>query len=101
MNDTRKLLIVDDEDEMRLLLAEYFRRLGFEVEERDNAEDALPLATSGGFDCFIFDVSMPPGMSGLELLRRVRERGTETPALRSEEHTSELQSRQYLVCRLL
>ena len=81
MNDTRRLLIVDDEDEMRLLLAEYFRRLGFEVEERDNAEDALPLATSGRFDCFILDVSMPPGMSGLELLRRVRERGTETPAL--------------------
>ncbi|HEV2762876.1 MAG TPA: response regulator transcription factor [Pyrinomonadaceae bacterium] len=81
MNDTRRLLIVDDEDEMRLLLAEYFRRLGFEVEERDNAEEALPLATSGRFDCFIFDVSMPPGMSGLELLRRVRERGTETPAL--------------------
>ena len=81
MNDTRKLLIVDDEDEMRLLLAEYFRRLGFEVEERDNAEDALPLATSGRFDCFIFDVSMPPGMSGLELLRRVRERGIQTPAL--------------------
>ena len=81
MNETRKLLIVDDEDEMRLLLAEYFRRLGFEVEERDNAEEALPLATSGRFDCFIFDVSMPPGMSGLELLRRVRERGTETPAL--------------------
>ncbi|HYP52817.1 MAG TPA: response regulator transcription factor [Pyrinomonadaceae bacterium] len=81
MNDTRKLLIVDDEDEMRLLLAEYFRRLGFEVEERDNAEAALPLATSGRFDCFIFDVSMPPGMNGLELLRRVRERGTNTPAL--------------------
>lgn len=76
-----RLLIVDDDLSMRLLLAEYFRRLGFEVEERESGEAALEPALSGGFDIFIFDVSMPPGMSGLELLRRVRERGLETPAM--------------------
>lgn len=76
----RRLLIVDDEMEMRLLLAEYFRRLGFEVEERDNAKEAIEPATSGRFDCFIFDVTMPE-MTGIELLRRVRERGIDTPAL--------------------
>src|SRR5687768_7787872 len=65
---------------MRLLLAEYFRRLGFEVEDKETAEDALTPALSGSFDCFIFDVSMP-GMSGLELLKRVRERDIQTPAL--------------------
>ena len=63
-----------------MLLAEYFRRLGFEVEEKESAEEALEHAVSGRFDCFIFDVSMP-GMSGLELLRRVRDRGVETPAM--------------------
>ena len=65
---------------MRLLLAEYFRRLGYEVEEKESAEDGLEHALSGRFDCFIFDVTMP-GMSGLELLRRVRDRGIQTPAL--------------------
>ena len=75
-----RLLIVDDDVSMRPLLAEYFRRLGFEVEDRETAEDAFEPAVSGRFDCFIFDVTMP-GMSGLELLRRVRERGVETPAL--------------------
>jgi DNA-binding response OmpR family regulator len=65
---------------MRLLLAEYFRRLGFAVEDKETAEDALAPALSGSFDCFIFDVSMP-GMSGLELLKRVRERDIQTPAL--------------------
>src|SRR3712207_6986018 len=34
-------------------------------------------------------------------LRRAGTRGTDDQQLRSEEHTSELQSRQYLVCRLL
>ena len=76
----KRLLIVDDDTSMRLLLAEYFRRLGFNVEERESAEAALGPAASGQFDCFIFDVAMAE-MSGLELLRRIRERGVRTPAL--------------------
>lgn len=76
----RRLLIVDDDSDMRILLAEYFRRLGFEVEERESAVHALEAAATGTYDCFIFDVAMPE-MSGFELLRRVRERGVQTPAM--------------------
>jgi two-component system, OmpR family, alkaline phosphatase synthesis response regulator PhoP len=76
----KRLLIVDDDTDMRLLLAEYFRRLGFHVEEKENGTAALEPASAGGFDCFILDVSMP-GMSGIELLKRVRDRGVQTPAL--------------------
>jgi DNA-binding response OmpR family regulator len=76
----RRLLVVDDDSDMRLLLAEYFRRLGFDVEEKESGAAAFEPAVSGRFDCFIFDVSMP-GMTGFELLRRVRERGVKTPAM--------------------
>ncbi len=76
----QRLLIVDDDSSMRLLLAEYFRRLGYEVQEKESAAEALEPASSGLFDCFIFDVSMP-GMTGFDLLRRVRERGVQTPAM--------------------
>ena len=76
----KRLLIVDDDADMRLLLAEYFRRLGFNVDERESGTAALEPATTGGFDCFILDVSMP-GMTGFELLKRVRDRGIQTPAL--------------------
>jgi two-component system alkaline phosphatase synthesis response regulator PhoP len=76
----KRLLIVDDDADMRLLLAEYFRRLGFQVEERESGATALEPAVAGRFDCFILDVSMP-GMSGFELLKRVRGRGVQTPAL--------------------
>lgn len=75
-----KILIVDDDDSMRLLLAEYFRRLGYEVVEKKNGAEAFETAISQTFDCFIFDVTMPM-MSGLELLRRIREREVWTPAL--------------------
>jgi len=76
----KRLLIVDDDADMRLLLAEYFRRLGFQVEERESGVAALEPAVAGRFDCFILDVSMP-GMTGFELLKRVRGRGVQTPAL--------------------
>lgn len=76
----RRILIVDDDTSMRLLLAEYFRRLDFEVIEYEDGSDALGPATTDEFDCFIFDVSVP-GMSGLELLRHLRSLGIQTPTL--------------------
>jgi two-component system alkaline phosphatase synthesis response regulator PhoP len=76
----KKLMIVDDDAEMRALLAEYFRRLGFEVTEKESGPTALQAATTDRFDCFILDVAMPE-MSGIDLLKKLRERGIKTPAL--------------------
>ncbi len=73
-------MIVDDDVEMRTLLAEYFRRLGFEVVEKESGAAALQTVATDSFDCFILDVSMPV-MSGLELLKKLRDRGIDTPAL--------------------
>jgi len=78
--NAKRLMIVDDDIEMRTLLAEYFRRLGFAVAEKESGAAALQAVTTESFDCFILDVSMPE-MSGLELLRKLRDRGIDTPAL--------------------
>jgi two-component system, OmpR family, alkaline phosphatase synthesis response regulator PhoP len=80
MSAGRRLLIVDDDSDLRILLAGYFRRIGYEVEEKESGAAAIEPASTGNFDCFIFDVSMP-GMTGIDLLRRVRERGVKTPAM--------------------
>ena len=78
--NAKKLMIVDDDAEMRTLLAEYFRRLGFDVAEKESGAVALQAATNDRFDCFILDVAMPE-MSGIELLKKLRDRGVDTPAL--------------------
>lgn len=78
--NTKRLMIVDDDAEMRTLLAEYFRRLGFEVAEKESGAAALQTVASERFDCFILDVAMPE-MSGIELLKKMRERGIDTPTL--------------------
>jgi len=80
-NDARRrLMIVDDDAEMRALLAEYFRRLGFDVAEKESGAAALQIVASERFDCFILDVAMPE-MSGIELLKKMRDRGIDTPTL--------------------
>ncbi len=71
-------MIVDDDAEMRTLLAEYFRRLGFDVAEKESGPIALQAVTNERFDCFILDVAMPE-MSGIELLKKLRDRGIDTP----------------------
>jgi two-component system alkaline phosphatase synthesis response regulator PhoP len=83
----RRLLIVDDDSDLRILLAGYFRRIGYEVEEKDSGFAAIEPASTGDFDCFIFDVSMP-GMTGIDLLRRVRDRGISTPTMFLTAHDS-------------
>jgi DNA-binding response OmpR family regulator len=87
MSIAQRLLIVDDDTDLRILLAGYFRRIGYDVEEKDSGIAAIEPATTGHFDCFIFDVSMP-GMTGIDLLRRVRDRGVSTPAMFLTAHDS-------------
>src|SRR3712207_8861660 len=87
-----RLLVVDDEPNIRELLSASLRYAGFEVATAADGQQALAMASSFRPDLLVLDVMMP-GLDGFGVVRRLRER--------SEEHTSELQSRQYLVCRLL
>ena len=68
------ILVVDDDDEVRLMLAESLRDFGYTVVEAASAEEALPIidvAPDHPFDMLITDVRMP-GMSGLELAARLK-----------------------------
>jgi two-component system phosphate regulon response regulator OmpR len=65
------LLVVDDDERLRLLLQRYLTNNGFRVTAASNAADAHALMKSIAFDLIIVDVMMP-GESGLELTRTVR-----------------------------
>jgi DNA-binding NtrC family response regulator len=68
-----RVLLIDDEDSVRDLYARELPRKGYDVTQAKDAEEGLRLLDQGGFPVVITDVKMP-GMSGLELLRRVKER---------------------------
>ena len=66
-----RLLIVDDVEDNRTILARRFHKRGFECVEADSGEAALEAMAREAFDAVLLDVMMP-GMSGLEVLRRAR-----------------------------
>jgi two-component system response regulator AtoC len=67
----RRVLVVDDEENIRLVLRTLLRKHGYEVEVADSAEAALALVDSFGPDVILTDVRMPK-MSGLELLATLK-----------------------------
>lgn len=75
----RKILIVDDEPEIRSLLADYLEDLG-EVVGVESGDSAIQMLEQDRFDVVISDYSMP-GMNGLELLRRLNANGGEVPLI--------------------
>jgi DNA-binding response OmpR family regulator len=64
------LLVVDDDDGIRSV----FEREGFRVTVAGNGERALDLLRRTPVDCILLDAG-PPGLEGLEVCRRRRERG--------------------------
>ena len=68
-----KILIADDFSTMRRIIKNLLRDLGFtNTSEADDGLTALPMLQSGAFDFLVTDWNMP-GMSGIDLLRQVRQ----------------------------
>ena len=62
-----RILVVDDEDTIRLVLAKYLRTRGFEVATAESGDAALETLAGARFDLMLCDVRMP-GLSGVEIL---------------------------------
>ncbi len=68
-----KLLIVDDEDTLRLLVRSELEQRGYDVDEADSGETALEKMETDHFTLVILDIRMP-GIDGMEVLKRIREK---------------------------
>jgi putative two-component system response regulator len=62
-----RVLVVDDEDTIRLVLAKFLRTRGFDVATAESGVAALEQLSAAKFDLMLCDVRMP-GMSGVELV---------------------------------
>jgi two-component system, OmpR family, response regulator len=75
-----RLLVVDDEPNIRELLSASLRYAGFEVATAADGQQALALAESFRPDLLVLDVMMP-GLDGFGVVRRLRQSGRHTPVL--------------------
>lgn len=72
MEYTPKILVVDDEKIVRESLFHWFEDEGYSVDTAEDAVAALKLFDKGKYDLILLDMKMP-GMSGLELLSKIKE----------------------------
>jgi two-component system nitrogen regulation response regulator GlnG len=72
-----RILIADDEESIRFVLREALEEDGCEVIDVDNGDAAFDALAAGEFQIAFFDIRMP-GLTGLELLDRLRAVGSQT-----------------------
>jgi DNA-binding NtrC family response regulator len=82
-----RLLIVDDDEQLRQTLVRRFQRQGMDVTHAASAERALELITTNRFDVALLDLHLP-GMSGIELLEKLKGDQPELEALLLTGHGS-------------
>jgi DNA-binding response OmpR family regulator len=76
----KRILIVDDETNVRLNFRTTLETEGYEIFEARSGEEAMESLAEGRFALAILDIRMP-GMDGLELLAKMRESGMRVPAM--------------------
>lgn len=69
--DRERILIVDDEENMRKTLSEILADEGYDVEVAASGEEAVAMCRDGRFRVILMDVRMP-GMNGVEAFRQIR-----------------------------
>lgn len=65
-----KILVVEDERELRFILTAHLRAAGYDVLEAGTGDEAVEIATGSRPDVIIMDVGLP-GMDGIEATRRI------------------------------
>ena len=75
-----KLLIVEDELRLAHLLQQWLLNTGYQADIAETSEQALRMAKQSAYDAFVLDV-MLPDMSGLDVSKKLRDRGTKSPIM--------------------
>jgi putative two-component system response regulator len=68
-----RILVVDDEEPVRRIVARILNKQGFQCDEAGDADDALRKLEAGNYAVVLTDMNMP-GRSGLELIETIRTR---------------------------
>ncbi|MFE3574189.1 response regulator [Lysinibacillus sp. NPDC059133] len=74
----KRLLIVDDQPGIRLLLNEVLKKEGYGTYLAANGIEALKYAEEEEIDCVLLDMKIP-GMDGIEILKRLKEKWPQLP----------------------
>jgi FixJ family two-component response regulator len=80
VEQSRLVCVVEDDGDVRASVRLLLEVMGYRVVDYANAEAFLRATDGHTADCLVFDLNMG-GMTGLELLKRLRSEGVRTPAI--------------------
>jgi len=80
METSTKILVVDDNDFMRLGVSKMLSRLGYEVSSADSGENGLSIFLKNIFDIVLSDYELP-GMDGVALACSIKKSSPRTPVV--------------------
>ena len=83
-----KILLVEDDDELSEVLGHTLSSRGFTVQSAKDGQAALDLLRVNKYDVIVLDWMMP-GLSGIDVCRRLRAGGNQTPILMLTARTSD------------
>ena len=70
-DDKKRILVIEDDEEMRSLLKDFIEEEGFQADTIDNGSEAFRILAKESFDLIITDIRMP-GLSGLDVLPGIK-----------------------------
>lgn len=76
-----KILIVEDEKELREGIQKFLEQEKFTVEYADNYPDGVDKALGYEYDCILLDLMLPGGGSGIDILREMKEAKRQSPVI--------------------
>ena len=80
MSRDLEIAVIDDDQSFRVALVESLSSLGYGADGYASAEDYIGLIGGKSFDCVVTDIHMP-GMSGLDLMKRLAAGGSTIPVV--------------------
>lgn len=95
--DVKHVLVVDDDADMRMLLASFLQMAGWDVCVASGGREALQIASSKPVDAIMLDMQMP-GMDGPQVFTELRRRASTSaiPCILFSQRVRDLDAQQYL-----
>jgi DNA-binding response OmpR family regulator len=75
-----KILLVEDQNELRGLVKNFLEKNGYIVDEAEDGEIALEYISTNQYDCIILDLNLPK-VDGIDVAKRIKKDGITTPII--------------------
>lgn len=79
-HDKKRIMIIEDDAEMRSLLIEFLGEDGYQVDSAQTGLEALSKITKEVFDLIVTDIRMP-GLTGLDILSSIKKQQPQVPII--------------------